>query len=81
MKKKNAWILQKNFLFFKGINLMKSVEILLKKKKKKQIIKYVLDKYKFQNYDTSNIGYDELSDNWDNFGKKYILGKNICKNK
>lgn len=45
---------------------MKSVEIVLKKK---QIIKYVLDKYKFQNYDTSNIGYDELSDNWDNFGK------------
>ena len=76
--KKNAQILQKNFLFFKGINLMKSVEIVLKKK---QIIKYVLDKYKFQNYDTSNIGYDELSDNWDNFGKKYILGKNICKNK
>ena len=57
---------------------MKSVEIVLKKK---QIIKYVLDKYKFQNYDTSNIGYDELSDNWDNFGKKYILGKNIWKNK
>lgn len=57
---------------------MKSVEIVLKKK---QIIKYVLDKYKFQNYDTSNIGYDELSDNWDDFGKKYILGKNICKNK
>ena len=57
---------------------MKSVEIVLKKK---QIIKYVLDKYKFQNYDTSNIGYDELSDNWDNFCKKYILGKNICKNK
>ena len=51
---------------------MKSVEIVLKKK---QIIKYVLD------YDTSNIGYDELSDNWDDFGKKYILGKNICKNK
>lgn len=45
---------------------MKSIEIVLKKK---QIIKYVLDKYKFQNYDTSNIGYDELSDNWDDFGK------------
>lgn len=51
---------------------MKNVEIVLKKK---QIIKYVLDKYKFQNYDTSNIGYDELSDNWDNFGKKIYSGK------